>query len=119
MSPDSHCRPTNLQLAVAADYVVVADTLPAPGSVPVVNLQRTYVHTRLRGRTVYNYEIGIGIPNLYTMVMARDLTASEDDVDMSELTQIKMHIGVLDNYTDFTPGSSQRTFSEDFLLELP
>ena len=69
---------------------------------------------------VYNYAVGIGVPNLYTLVMARDLTAHEDDVDMSELTRIKTRVGILDNYyLDLGDGSSQRAFSEDFWLNLP
>jgi hypothetical protein len=64
---------------------------------------------------VYNYAVGIG----YTLVMARDLTAHEDDIDMSELTRIKTRVGILDDETVFSTGNSKCKFSEDFWLNLP
>ncbi len=55
----------------------------------------------------------------WTVVMSRTLLGSSDDVNMTDLTRIKTRIGILDNYTDFNPGSSQRAFSGDFWLALP
>lgn len=68
-------------------------------------------------RAVHNYD-----PNTdqYTLVMARDLNAHEDDLDMLELTRVRTRIGILDDYLELGGGgSSQRKFSVDFWLDLP
>jgi hypothetical protein len=76
--------------------------------------------SRWEVQAVYNYDPGIGIPGRYTLVMARDLTTGDEaDLDMSELTRMKTRVGILDDYTDLDPGSSQRHFSGDFWLALP
>lgn len=64
----------------------------------------------------YNYD---STADRYTLVMARDMAAHEDDIDMSVLSRIKTRIGILDNSLDFGRGSSQRAFSADFWLALP
>ncbi len=72
-------------------------------------------------QAVYNYDPGTGNPGRYTLVLARDLSGSTDDLDMSEVSRVKTRIGIFDDFDNLeeTGGSSQRAFSADFWLVLP
>jgi len=55
----------------------------------------------------------------YTLVLVRDLSAGEEDLDMSGETRVNTRIGILDNAISFSAGTSQRAFSATFYLDLP
>ena len=68
----------------------------------------------------YAYDVGIGIPNRYTLVLARDLQSfPDDDLDMTEESRLKTRIGVFDDQMDITETGTRRAFSADFWLALP
>ena len=69
---------------------------------------------------VHVYDVGIGTPNRYTLVLARDLQGfPNDDLDMTEESRLKTRIGVFDDQMDITQTGTGRAFSADFWLALP
>ncbi len=52
----------------------------------------------------------------YKLVMSRALTSGTDDLDMADLTEMKVRIGILDDKPISTQGSSN-IFTEDFMMD--
>jgi hypothetical protein len=113
------------QLVVTQDVIDGNDNWTPDQTVPgwIINDDVDWANiteSRWDVQAVYNYDHGIGNPGLYTLVMVRDLTAHEDDLDMSELTRVKTRVGILDDFLELGGGgSSQRKFSVNFWLALP
>jgi len=62
---------------------------------------------------IYDYDSAAGH---YKLVMSRPLTGGSDDLDMSNLTEVKVRIGVLNDKPIYTQGSSN-VFTEDFMMD--
>ncbi len=76
----------------------------------------TNTESRWEITTAHHYDEAT---NQYTLVMSRTLAGQDDDLDLSVPDRVKAKVGVLDDHTDFDPGSSERAFSADFWLDLP
>ncbi|MDH3890590.1 MAG: hypothetical protein OEV49_05865 [candidate division Zixibacteria bacterium] len=111
----NHMRNLDIWVQANARNWTVGQTVPGWYIVAGVDWENID-ESRWDVRTAHHFDEQAG---QWTVVMSRTLAGSTDDVSMANISRIKTRIGVLDNYTDIAPGSSQRAFSADFWIALP
>ena len=112
------------------DVMYIADTVPAasgtsdlqwqigqtvPGWVAVDSILPVAMSNQSRWdiRAIFDFDNDAGH---YKLVMSRPMTSGSDDLDLAQITEVKVKVGIVNDVMEYTNGSG-RIFTEDFMMD--